>query len=40
MADAAAAEEWEEGDWGTNRDHITISVREVLQTMATEPMWM
>ena len=28
-----------EGDWGTNRDHITVSVREVLQTMATEPMW-
>ena len=40
MADAAAAEEWEDGDWGTSRDHITVSVREVLQAMATEPMWM
>ena len=38
MADAAAAEEWVEGDSGTSRDHVTISVREVLQAMATEPM--
>ena len=27
MAGAAAAQEWEDENWGTSRDHTTISVR-------------
>ena len=40
MADAVAAEEWDDEGWRTHRDHITISIRDVLKTMALEPMWM
>jgi hypothetical protein len=40
MADAAAAEEWDDDGWGAHREHTTISIRDVLKTMALEPMWM
>ena len=40
MADATAAEEWNDEDRDLQNEHITISVKEVLQTMAKESRWM
>ena len=38
MADAA--EEWDNEDRDLHNEHITISVKDVLQTMIKEPRWM
>ena len=40
MADATAAEEWNDAEWDVSREHITISVSQVLQEIASEPRWM
>ena len=40
MADATAAEEWNDEDRDLQNKHVTISVKDVLQTMVKEPRWM
>jgi hypothetical protein len=40
MADATAAEDLKEEEWGVQCEHTAVSVRDVLQAMAREPRWM